>query len=349
MKTNLFMNPYQQPENKLTYNFLSMVELTNDKDFLVFLTNQELEENPIVSIETVFGGGKSNPDGCITLINRNKNENKIYLEIKTNRRGISKEQLLLHLELLSDNDKLLVITPRLSDRAIINEINNNKIIFISWIEISEYLKNNIDNYIVRQFIEYGKLSGEFDELGEITNVEIKNHVENLKIDFDKRINSIFYNFSMEYDFSSKGFKKIETVYSEKWGRRGVEINYRNDFTSYDQWWAISYYYDIFDHNIKFKKDIPEIVFFFDIGSKYSKIIRSDEKFIEIVNKLEENGFESNLNKQLTNNSWRLLVYRKPITDFDILNINEIRNFTDNIFLILNKCGAFEHKYFNEFM
>lgn len=349
MKPNIFLNPYQQPENKLTYNFLSLVNLLNEREFLEWLTEGLLDNDPLENIETVFGGGKSNPDGCITLRNREKNITRTYIESKTNRRGISKEQLVLHLEWLNTGDKLLVITPRISDKNIIREINNNDIIFKTWAEISEYLKKNINNVIVEQFIEYGKLSGEFDEFGEITSNEIKIFTENLKLNFDKKITSIFYNFSFEYDFKSSGLTKIEPAYSDNWGRRGVELNYENEITSYGQWWAISYYYNTNDHGIKFKKDVPEIIFFFDVDPNNINILKNDKSFIDIIKKLESIGFESNLDEHLTDNTWRLLIYRKSIIDFEVININEIIKFADNVILLLKNCDAFEHKYFNEFM
>lgn len=349
MKPNLFLNPYQQPENKLTYNFLSLVNLLNEREFLEWLTDELLDNDPLENIETVFGGRKSNPDGCITLRNRGKNIIKIYIESKTNRRGISKEQLVLHLEWLNAGDKLLVITPRLSDKNIIREIKNNDIIFKTWSEISEYLKSKINNVIVEQFIEYGKLSGEFDEFGEITSNEIKIFTENLKLNFDKKITSIFYNFSFEYDFKSNGLTKIKPVYSDNQGRRWVELNFKNKITSYGQWWAISYYYNTNDHGIKFKKDVPEIIFFFDIDPANISILKSDKIFVDIIKKLENIGFESNLDEHLTDNTWRLLIYRKSIIDFEVININEIIKFTDNVIFLLKNCDAFDHKYFNEFM
>jgi hypothetical protein len=349
MKLNLFLNPYQQPENKLTYNFLSLINIINERKFFEWLTEGFLDNEPLENIETVFGGGKSNPDGCITLRNREKNSIKIYIESKTNRRGVAKEQLVLHLEWLNSGDKLLVITPRLSDKNIIKEINNDDIIFKTWSEISEYLKNNVKDIVVEQFIEYGKLTGEFDEFGEITYTEIKIFVENLKLNFEKKIGSIFCNFSFEYDFTSKGLTKIDPVYSDNWGRKGVELNFKNEITSYGQWWAISYYYNIKDHGIRFKKDVPEIIFFFDVDPKKVGVLKNDEKFVDIIKKLENAGFESNLNEQLTDNTWRLLIYRKSIIDFEVININEIIRFTDNVISLLKNCDAFEHKYFNEFI
>jgi hypothetical protein len=348
MKPNLFLNPYQQPENKLTYNFLSLINLLNSREFLEWLTGEYLSDEPLLNIEPVFGGGKSNPDGCITIKNRENKPVKVYIENKTYRLGISKEQLISHLDWLNEHDKLLVITPRPSDRNIIKEINSKAILFKTWPEIAEYLKNNVKNIIAEQFIEYGRLSGEFDEFSEISNDEIKIFTENFKVNFDQKISSIFNNFIREYDFSENGLKKIKPEYRDHWGRRGVELYFENNITSYDQWCAVSYYYSNFNHHIQFKRDMPEIVFFFDVDPKKLDILKADHVFLNIVERLEQAGFESNLNGEITDNSWRLLVFRKPIIEFDVINVNELCKFTGMVISLLRDCGAFEHKYFNEF-
>jgi hypothetical protein len=114
-------------------------------------------------------------------------------------------------------------------------------------------------------------------------------------------------------------------------------------------WAISYYYKTNDRCIKFKKDVPEITFFFDVDPKNTDILKNDKKFVDIIRRLENTGFESNLNEQLTDNTWRLLIYRKSIIDFEVINLNEIIMFTDNVISLLKNCDAFEHRYFNEFI
>jgi hypothetical protein len=349
MKPNLFLNPYQQPENKLTYNFLSLIDLLNSREFLEWLTGEHLSDEPLVNIETVFGGGKSNPDGCVTVKTRENKLVKIYLENKTNRRGVSKEQAASHLDRLDKQDKLLVITPRPGDRNIIKEMNIKAVLFKAWPEIAEYLKNNVKNTIAEQFIEYGRLSGEFDEFGEIAHDEIKMFAESFKLNLDKKIDSIFRNFIFEYNFPAKGLKKIESKYRDNWGRRGIELNFENDFTTYRQWWAVSYYYSTENHHIQFKNDMPEIVFFFDVNPEKLNALKADRVFPGIVKKLVQAGFESNLNGELTDNDWCLLVFRKPIIEFDAININELCKFTDTVIALLKDCGAFEHKYFNEFM
>jgi hypothetical protein len=57
--TNVFLNSYKQPENKLTYNFLCLVEhMPQQRQFCEFLTDGriKLESNPIEEIQTVFSG-----------------------------------------------------------------------------------------------------------------------------------------------------------------------------------------------------------------------------------------------------------------------------------------------------
>ena len=83
MKTNIFMNSYQKQEDKLTYNFLSLLELLNDKKLLEWLTGINLLEKPIVNIETIYSGGFTNPDGSFKLRKSDGNLTNIYFENKT--------------------------------------------------------------------------------------------------------------------------------------------------------------------------------------------------------------------------------------------------------------------------
>ena len=63
MKLNIFMNSYQQPENKLTYSFLALIEYLNDQEFIEWLVGVKVSKSPIIDVSTVFGGGAGNPDG----------------------------------------------------------------------------------------------------------------------------------------------------------------------------------------------------------------------------------------------------------------------------------------------
>ena len=356
------MGNYQQPKNKLTYNFLALLDYINDYKFMEWLTGYSLADNPIKDISTVLGGKSGNPDGQIKLKLKEGSIVSVYIEVKTYRRLVDVDQLFRHLERLNKNDILLVITPRLSDKKLINELNNERIIFKSWNEISVELKKRND-LISKQFVHYGEESGEFDGLGEISTEEISEYVKviekyntmksdviQLKEKYDHKMELIFNNLCYNYNFKEQQlFRKLEPEFHNEYGRMGVELNWNDPGKRYGQWWAISYYYDTEDHGIAFIKEIPEICFFFDINGKDLHKLQKDKSFRELLNKLVCEGFESNLDCQLTTNSDRLLLFRKPISEFRYLNINEIILFIEQVFEILKTNNALEHPYFKEFV
>jgi hypothetical protein len=348
MKMNLFMNPYQQPENKLTYSFLTLVDILNDREFIEWLAGLYLKEKPVISVDGVQGGGDSNPDGVISIKNRQEEIINIYIENKTNRRAISKEQLIKHLEWLDGCDKLLVITPRFSDKKIIQEMGNEKILFRSWPEIAEYLKKNINNVIAEQFVQYGKMSGEFEELGEITREEIETYIAFNKMNFDGKICSIFEAYRAEANLRNYGYGNTNLEYRDNWGRKGIEITPFKKNAKYGQWLAISLYYSTYDHRIEFLNDVPEIVFFMDVNPEYKQLLQNDAQFRMIEEKLVKVGFESNLDNNITKNKWRLMIYRKSISEFKQVNISQIVSFADEVFLKLKNANANEHPYFSDF-
>ncbi|MGU9937966.1 hypothetical protein ACNFNZ_05220 [Empedobacter brevis] len=350
MKTNIFLNSYQQPENKLTYNFFSIIEILNCKNLFDFLTNNNTIQNSLTNLRFVYGGGETNPDGSFELTLENGNKITVFYENKTGRRSLDANQLIGHLTLCDDDDILLVTSPRKSDIEIIKNLADERIIFKTWQEISLFLKNSYpDNLIIKQFNEYGKKSGEFDELGEIYHEDIKVYSEYMKIDFDKKTDSIFRTFLHEIDFEKFGFRKIRKYYQNDWGRKGIEFTIENcENKSFGQFGAISLYYDTEDHIINFLKNTPELAFFFDVDPKFKNLLQQDNDFRELIKNLEFEGFESNLDNDKTPNEWRLLYYRKPITEFQILNVQEIITFAESILLKIITNNSMNHKYFKEF-
>jgi len=351
MKTNIFLNSYQQPENKLTYNFLSLIELLNNKNLCEFLTGLSLSNNPVKNVRTVYGGGETNPDGSFDLTTSAGKMVTIYFENKTKRRGLSPEQIISHLNYCKSDEILLVVTTRKSDIEIIKNIDSSKIKFLTWTEIATFIKTGIESEVAQQFVHYGKMSGEFEELGELTKEDILLRCEYQKLNYDKRINNILNDFVYELDFSKYGFnnEKIIKVRRNTWGRNGVEVNWDRQGFSYGQWWSFGYYYDTNDHGISFSKDVPEIVAFFDVNPENRQTLEDDPEFNSIIEELVKLGFESNLRGQLTNNRWRLFIYRKSIFEFNIINASEMLNFTDEVFSKLLQTNAKEHRYFNEFI
>ncbi|MBK8567386.1 MAG: hypothetical protein IPN76_29720 [Saprospiraceae bacterium] len=275
----------------------------------------------------------------------------VYFENKTKRRGLGISQLQSHLNWCKDGDLLLVLTPRKSDIEIIKSLQNDRIKFFTWSEVATWLKS-LENEIVGQFIEYGRLSGEFEELGEILRDDIAIYCEFLKTNFDGKLNNILESFHYQVDLKVYGFN-INKRQNSRWGRKGTEFingDYESvDFEKYQfgQFWTICYYHDTYDHRIPFKNDLPEIAFFFDINPKKKSVLQMDGDFIIIMNSLKELGFESNLDNELSPNTWRLLCYRKPISEFQELSVLSLLNFCEEVMQKILSTEALSHPYFYE--
>src|SRR5699024_5700292 len=102
-----------------------------------------------------------------------------------------------------------------------------------------------------------------------------------------------------------------------------------------------------DHRIPLLKGVPEIAFFFDVHSDKKQMLQTDKDFIELVKRLENEGFESNLNNDKATNNWRLLYFRKPIIEFNSLNVQELIKFAEDIIGKILVNNGMKHKYFNE--
>jgi hypothetical protein len=351
MRTNIFLNSYQQAENKLTYNFLAIMEMLNNRELCEFLTGLSLAERPILNVKIVYGGGESNPDGSFDLKKQNGDVVTVFFENKTKRRGLTTQQVVLHLKWCKPNDLLLVVTPRKSDIEIIRGLGNDSIKFFTWTEIANRLKA-LEHEIANQFIEYGQLSGEFEELGELHHGDIIVYCEYIKSNFDKKLNNILDGFHYQVDLNVFGFNTNKRK-DFRWGRKGTEF-INGDYTTvdygrytYGQFWTMGFYYDTYDHRIPFKIGLPEVAFFFDINPEKRSVIRQDSDFRSILESLEERGFESNLDGELTDNPWRLFCYRKPISDFPELSVLTLIGFCDEVLKKVLSTNALSHPYFSE--
>ena len=141
--TNIFHNSYGQPENKLTYNFLCLLEhMPFGKEFCTFLTKGkvDLSDAPVCGIDTVYSGRETNPDGAVELFDVNGQRWKVYIENKTFRRGLDPQQLANHVSIYcgDPHSYLLVITPRPSEKHLAESVSP-KIIYQSWQEIAAKL------------------------------------------------------------------------------------------------------------------------------------------------------------------------------------------------------------------
>ncbi len=138
--TNIFLNSYEQRENKLTYNFLALLEHLD-----VRLATEILVPSGIppgferLRIENfVYSGGKANPDGCF-LLDRPGSSLTVFFENKTPRRPLDIEQIRRHIRVrLNDSPdrRLLVITADGEDRKELAALGDSRIHFLTWHQIA---------------------------------------------------------------------------------------------------------------------------------------------------------------------------------------------------------------------
>jgi len=342
---NVFMNSYQQPENKLTYNLLCFVEhMSKNKFFIEFLMGNEIRlcSSPVISGNPIFGGYASNPDGLLVLKKSDGTDLNLYLENKTFRLNLTHSQIRNHVNefCMEKNSFLLVITPRSSDKRIVEECEyelKKRIYFRTWQEIAEFIKEiDLDDpsFITKQFLEYGKISGEFENMQPTTD-DIRVFVDFYKNKPEKKIMHIIENAVSKVDISSfhKGIKKNYSVHNH-WGRNGIEFEFEETSNPYGLWFFFGIYYDEYDHGIPLKQSEPEIAFFLDINKDYRETIINISNFNNIIKELEEKGFEENILSCTTSNKWRLFFHRKPISQFSEITTDTLKSHFENLMTII---------------
>ncbi|MEW6587287.1 MAG: hypothetical protein AB1442_16970, partial [Nitrospirota bacterium] len=165
--TNVFMNAYEQPGNKLTFSFLCLIEHLSIESVRKILSTLGIHIDQVdpISVDLVYGGGEANPDGSIQI----NPESIVYLENKTWRRKLEITQIERHIKehLYSTKNVLLVITADKSDKHKLVILNDPRVHFITWHDLVDNLeklaKETIDpkdSFLLRQFVEYAEKSGE---------------------------------------------------------------------------------------------------------------------------------------------------------------------------------------------
>ncbi len=354
--TNIFMNSYKQPENKLTYNFLCLLEhMDSSKEFFEYLLDNMtvLVNSPVIGIETVFGGNVSNPDGMLLLKSKDGEEYSIYIENKTYRYELDEIQIRKHLLTYckENNSLLLVITPRISDKKIIDSIGNKKIYFKTWSQIANKLSeinNSLSHplFLISQFIEYGELSGEFYDMENITNEEINYYIKTIKSDVERKIVHIFERLNTEINFEEYGFREVESVVRKHWGRHGIEVSFTPK-NNYRQWLFFGILYEPSEHCIKFKKaGVPELALFFDYIPEHQqkKELKSKSEFVGALERLCKKEFEQNLTNKIAHQH-RLVFWRKSLNDIDDFSYENIKTIFQEKLKTLSEEQSFKEEMF----
>src|SRR5260370_40280408 len=135
--TNAFLNAYQQWENKLTYNFLALLEHLDVCSALKLLAVAGLHspfDADTIRVSLLYGGLEGNPGGSITLA-RGTETTELFFENKTWRRRLDQCQLRRHRRSLMQRDKkqhLLVISADRQDKNRLAALGEPRLLFTTW-------------------------------------------------------------------------------------------------------------------------------------------------------------------------------------------------------------------------
>jgi hypothetical protein len=326
--TNIFLNPYEQAENKLTYGFLSLLEHVDIATSLEIVQRLGVPQKTAdeLAIRLLYGGGEGNPDGGIAIGNAGQRTDVLF-ENKTFRRPIDLNQIKNHLK-LPNCDHLLILTTDKNDLGKLNTINDRRIIFYTWEgflsildQISSKTDAEPDSFLLKQFIEYLERSNEVRRPKMISKELIEAHSRYLALwnneedQFLKQSEilmgsvreTIVHQFKDEIGSSS---------INNRWGRLGVECVLKK--RPLKQWLFFGIYYDYNNHGILFKNaGEAEFAVFFDLieqPDKYRLELEAVANISGAKEDLKRQGFEFNfpsVTKGL-GNKWRVAYWRQSM-------------------------------------
>ncbi len=341
--TNIFLNSYQGPENKLTYCFLTLLEHVSIDISLRVLELAGLQCAPAdgLTVSTLEGGAKGNPDGKI-VVTHGFDEKTIFLESKTSRRGIDIEQLRNHiLSRLEESGErfLLVIASERSDRYIVMQLDEPRAHFTTWHDIFDFAskaetKSCKDTFILRQFAEFLETSGEAWRGKMLTPELISAHTSYLRAVPDQK------KYERECWRLIESLKEdvlrpisIEIASSNmvyRWGRIGVDCVPVAD--PLGQWFFFGIYSDPFDHGIPFKNQgEPEFAIFWDMEPANRSLLGKLPGIENAITDLEQKGFEFNFPTNKCDNGWRVCFWRSAMRDHVQADLPELaRMFGDKL-------------------
>jgi hypothetical protein len=338
LKTNIFRNCYEQPENKLTYGFLSLLEHLDIRvsERLLFASGVPAGPYERLHVELLYGGGETNPDGCIVLESRS-DEIRIFFENKTWRRRLDMEQIRRHISVHLANSaqrRLLVVTAEANDRRDLDALKDSRIHFMTWHDIAESaeilsrtVRGPKDQFLLGEFQEYLETSGEAWRAKMLDSKLLKAHAQFLENfpDEDRFLKECWRLTDALRDDIRRSFdNEIKSVSTEKhWGRVGNECSLRQ--APLGQWVFWGVYYDPQDHKIKFKAPFQaEFAVFFDIGKEHRDRLRKASSISNAISELKGKGFEFNFPDNECGNAWRMCYWRESMNQYERAGLEKLR-------------------------
>ena len=348
MKTNIFRSAYEQPENKLTYCFLSLLEHLDFRLAAQLIAGSgisaELYER--LQVELLYGGREANPDGSLTLEGPRAHLT-IYFENKTWRRQLDIEQIKRHVRVHmngSTDCRLLVITTDKDHARELDALGDCRIFFMTWhqvVEVAERLSRDAqeskDRLLLSEFCEYLETSGEAWRAEMPDSKLIEANARHLAVQRDRN------------RFLTECFRLMEAVREDilhsfeaeissartmdHWGRVGNECELRS--APFGQWLFIGVYYDPQDHKIDFKTPFQaEFAVFFDSDRKKRESLGRLSEMEQAISTLRGQGFEFNFPENKCGNAWRVCYWREPMSAYDRAPLGDLRRMFETQLRIL---------------
>lgn len=328
--TNIFSSAYEQPENKLTYCFLTLLEHLDftlaSKVLAVSGISPETFEQ--LHVELLYGGEESNPDGSITLQGPKANLT-IYFENKTWRRHLDIDQIKRHIQVHMKNlrdCRLLVITAEKEDNSRLAKLKDKRICFMTWHQVAETAnklaskaeEESKDKFLLSEFCEYLETSGEAWRAKMPDSKLIQANAQYLKVLTDRdRFLKECKNLmaAMLDDIKNTFATEISSAdTADHWGRVGNECELKH--APFEQGLFYGVYYDTANHKIAFKTPYQaEFAVFFDFDKEKRENLALLPKIDRAISALKRQGFEFNFPENKCGNPWRVCYWREPMRKY----------------------------------
>lgn len=340
--TNLFLNPYEQSENKLTYSFLSLLEHLSLETACTFLSKLGIVASRArsLAVSLLYGGGEGNPDGSVHL-EGGANDVTVFFENKTWRSGLKLEQLRRHLAEHVDTQPgtlLLVITSEREDKKRITDMADPRLRFATWHQVAEAVEDLAgsvteakERFLLSQFAEYLEKSGEARR-ARMLGKELINCLGRRE-ESENEVVSLLN--SLKDDIQETFKEEIDDFWGpprDRWGRISTECSLHQ--APLEQWVGFGVYYGPSDHKIPLKmKYQPEFAVFFDMKPGNRRRLSGATGIQAAIGKLKSEGYEFNF-PDARYNAWRICFWRGAMMKHIDADVGDIRKMFEHQLRVL---------------